>query len=213
MQKTLLFFVSLLLFSSCHITQRYTFNRDFSGEVLHIVDYSRSFDNAIGIVDENENFEEPPLDSLEAMDLKKAINAIEGISGALLSIADNKIELACDFENIESLNKLLADSLAVQDGLDQFCSFKRDGKKVIVHFDTQKLNKPEKNESSDFNIDSESFSDAITYRFEFYFEQGIKKAKGPKLTKLEDGKTVAVEQTLTEMSKPEFKNELKIKLR
>jgi hypothetical protein len=209
--KSLLIVLLAVAFSSCHITQRYTFNRDFSGEVLHIVDYSKSLQNSVGVMNESSLFKEATLDSTELVEIKKSIEAIAGISGVLLSESNHKVELVCDFANLAALNNLLRNDSTIQNNVDQFCSFKRKGKKVTVHFDTEKLKKNNENPAPLGEVDD--LYNAITYRFEFYFDQGVKKAKGTEHNKLEDGKTLVVEQSLKQISRPGFENDLVIKLR
>jgi hypothetical protein len=209
--KNLLVVLVAFALSSCHITQRYSFNRDFSGEVLHIVDYSKSLQNSVGTLDESSFFKEATLDSTEIVEIKKSIEAIAGISGVLLTESNHKVELVCDFADLNALNLLLKNDSTLQNNVDQFCSFKRKGKKVTVHFDTEKLKKNNENPAPLGEVDD--LYNAITYRFEFYFEQGVKKGKGTAHSKSEDGKTLVVEQSLKQISNPEFKNDLVIKLR
>jgi len=209
--KNLLLVLLAVALSSCHIIQRYSFNRDFSGEVMHIVDYSKSLQNSVGVMDESSLFKQATLDSTELVEIKKSIEAIAGISGVLLSESNQKVELVCDFANLNALNSLLRNDSTLQNNVDQFCSFNKKGKKVTVHFDTEKLKKNNQNPAPLGEVDD--LYNAITYRFEFYFEQGVKKAKGTEHSKLEDGKTLIVEQSLKQISGSDFKNDLVIKLR
>lgn len=210
MQK-FLFFLLLAALSSCTITQRFSFNKDFSGELTHVVDYTRSLENSLGEFQKDTQTKDAVLDSAAIVDLKTAVSAIRGITNVVLKEIDNKVELECQFANIDALNALLSDENDLENNVDQFCSFKQKGKKLFVTFDTQKLIKNNQNDPP--LGDNEELFNAINYRFEFYFEQGVKSAKGTPSTILEDKKTVVVEKNLHQLSDENFKKKLKIKLK
>jgi hypothetical protein len=205
-----LFFVLAGLISSCTITQRFNFNNDFSGDLTHVVDYTRSLENSLGEVEKSVEQKDAVLDSTAMLEMKSAISAIRGISDVLIKELDNKVELECHFANIEALNTLLSDENNLENNVDQFCSFRKKGKKVIVIFNTDKLKKNNENESP--LSDNEDLFKAITYRFEYHFQQGVKSAKGTPSTILEDKKTVVVEKNLQQLSDAKLKKKLKIKL-
>lgn len=209
MQKFLFFFL-VALFSSCTITQRFSFNNDFSGNLTHVVDYTRSLENSTGVFEKNEEGQNSLLDSAAMVDLNTTITAIRGISDVVLKEMDNKVELKCYFANVDALNLLLSDDNDLQKNVDQFCSFRQKGKKVFVTFDTDKLKKNNENPSP--LVEMDDLYNAIVYRFEYHFEQGVKSAKGTPSTISEDKKTVIVEKNLQQMSGAKFKKKLKIKL-
>jgi len=210
MQK-FLFFLLVAMLSSCTITQRFSFNRDFSGNLTHVVDYSRSIENSLGELQKNAESKDAVLDSAAMFDLKTAISAIRGITDVVLKEMDNKVELECHFVNIESLNLLLSENNDLQKNVDQFCSFRQKGKKLFVTFNTDKLKKNNENPSP--LVDEEQLFNAIVYRFEYQFEQGVKSAKGTPSIISDDRKTVVVEKNLLQMSDSKFKKTLKIKLK
>lgn len=205
-----LFFVLAGLISSCTITQRFSFNNDFSGDLTHVVDYTKSIENSLGEIQSKTESKDAVLDSAAMLQLDSAISAIRGISDVLIKELDNKVELECHFANIEALNTLLSDENNLENNVDQFCSFRKKGKKVIVTFNTDKLKKNNENESP--LSDNEDLFKAITYRFEYHFQQGVKSAKGTPSTILEDKKTVVVEKNLQQLSDAKLKKKLKIKL-
>jgi lipopolysaccharide export LptBFGC system permease protein LptF len=208
--KKFLFFVLVAVLSACTIAQRFSFNNDFSGNLNHVVDYTRSIENSLGEIQSKTESKDAVLDSTAMVNMKSAISAIRGISNILIKELDNKVEIDCQFADINALNTLLSDDNKLENNVDQFCSFRQKGKKMFVTFNTDKLKKNNNNESP--LGDNEDLFKAITYRFEYHFEQGVKSAKGTPSIISEDKKTVVIEQNLQQLSDSKFKKKLKIKL-
>lgn len=220
MRTVFTFCLLLAICSACHIEQRYVFQRDFSGDFTHIMDFSDS-EEMIPKEDLQKDGDSDSgfLDSLSQSGIVQELEKMEGIHQIKLSEEDAQVSMSASFDGIDALNRLLSSDAMGRDDIEQFCQFKKKGRKIIVDFDTSSLEKPKEDEmepdslESAFDMDQSNFDELITYHFSYTFEQGVQSVRGTSATISDDGKTVTVNETLKSLSEEDFDPRLVIKLK
>lgn len=206
-------FLMLLSASCMNVTEEFFFRKDGSGSARIIVDISQMMELMkafSGMSEENSSGEDPMAEMNEAFDDTETIDKLKGMGGIsnVQSLNDKEngvIGYSFDFENIESLNRAIAEN-AADGGLtaamglggdsevptDQFAW---NGKKFSrTHpIDEAMANKEEDEETEEsMEMMKMMFADA-KYTVKYTFEGGVKKAKGENATVSSDKKSISVE--------------------
>ncbi len=147
-------------------------------------------------------------------EVSKDIEAIKGARLISLSDEDYRLELKVGFEHIEALNKVLISNAEGSEDTNLYCQFIRKGKSMRIEFVVEEpANKAKDTSEEEFEMNPEGLYEMISYKFTFIFESEIKSISGTPNVKLEDGKTVVVEQNLQQFMEPDFEQILQVELK
>lgn len=207
----LLLLAVFIVCTSCKIEQHFTFNDDFSGEMIQSLDYS-SAKELMEMDTLNGEAEHTTLltDSL-VDETQKEIESIKGARLVSLTDQDYKLQMVVAFDHLKALNKVLVANADGSDDTNLYCQFKQSGKSMRVEFVVEKpAQVPAEPGDEEFEMNTDEFNELITYQFGFTFESDVKSTSGTAAITLEDGKTVVVEQNLQQFLSPEFDRVLQI---
>jgi len=201
---------SIILLSSCTITQEFHFNKDFSGSYKSAID----MDQLISAMKSMDSSSTEMLDFKDSLDLmldaaNKKLQGI-GINNLQAGWTDkNVMYLSYDFANLDVLNKALNNS-SLGEKKDKsnkyFVFFEKKGKKLIYHG----INP---SEVSDEGKDLGVMKDYYKYKVVFTFDRKIKKSNNEKYKISEDRHKATLEAPLFDITKKEFNSSITFKLK
>lgn len=205
----------ILLFSSCTITQEYTFNKDFSGTTKLSIDMTSFMDMMEGM-DSTGTSTEEMQDSLDFV-FNESAQKLDSVGVKNIQFGwekDSKILfMSYEFKDLEQLNKALNASSTQNTAISNSISkephvyFIQKGKKTLTYTG------PKSDKDVSGNKDMESMKDYYKYAVVFKFKQKIKKIDNPNVTLSSDNKQAELKGSMFEIIRPEYNSDITFKLK
>lgn len=210
----LLIIILVCFFTSCTITQEFSFNKDFSGSAKISIDMG-SFMEMMAGMDSTGNSTQDMKDSLDFV-FKESSAKLDSIGVTDIDYGWSKkstiLYMSYSFKNLDQLNSALNESSiqgeANKDAAkEKHVYFTKKGRKTLIY----KGPKSEKDISG--NKDMESMKDYYKYAVKFNFERKIKKIDNPNFTLSEDNKSAELNGSMFEIIRPEYNSDVVFKLK
>lgn len=190
----------LMLFTSCTIRQEYVFDDDFSGKHVFQFDLSQEQEDGPGAGMGARMVEKFKEDSLAMDSMIRAMNAMEGISNAMVTAENEVISIGYNFADMkligapidrDNLGKMMGQrSAGTGDG--DGVKFEWKGKKL--HYTTGSIS-----EGEDMPPMMEGMDEKIRFETIMTFANKVKKVNNPDYVISEDKKTLKLSLSMKQM--------------
>jgi hypothetical protein len=204
-----------VFFSSCTITQEYTFNKDFSGSAKLSLDIASFMDMMEGM-DSTGTSTAEMQDSLDFV-FKESAQKLDSVGVKNIQFGWEKnskiLFMSYDFKDLEELNKALNASNTQNAAVSKSISkephvyFTKKGKKTLMY------SGPKSDKDVSDNKDMESMKDYYKYAVIFKFKRKIKKIDNPNVTLSSDNKQAELKGSMFEIIRPEYNSDIIFKLK
>jgi len=194
--------LGLMLFTSCTIRQEYVFNDDFSGNHVFELDMSGGQEEGPGAGMAQRMIEKFKEDSMEMDSLVQAMNAMDGISNALVAAENEAITMSYDFEKMEligtpidqkNLDKMMGAGMHAKVNDDAGIKFEWKGKKL--HYTSGNSG-----ESEEMPPMMEGMDEKIRFETIMTFPKKVKKVNNQDYAISEDRKTIKLSLSMKELA-------------
>jgi hypothetical protein len=202
-------------FSSCTITQEYTFNKDFSGSSKLSIDMSSFLEMMAGMDSSGTSMQEMQ-DSLDFV-FKESAHKLDSVGVKNINYGWEKgtkiLFMSYDFKDLEELNTALNASNTQNTAVSKSISdephvyFTKKGKKTLMY------SGPKSDKDVSGNKDMESMKDYYKYAVIFNFKRKIKKIDNPNVTLSSDNKRAELKGSMFEIIRPEYNSDITFKLK
>ena len=207
--------LTLVLLSSCTITQEYTFNKDFSGSAKLSIDMA-SFMEMMGGMDSTGASTKEMKDSLSCV-FDKSRQKLDSIGMKNIKYGwkegTNTLYMSYDFKDLDELNRALNESNTQNTAISKSISdkphvyFAKKGKKTLMY------SGPKSDKDVSGNEDISSMKEYYKYAVIFNFKRKIKKIDNPNVTLSSDKTRAELKGSMFEIIRKEYNSDITFKLK